>query len=130
MLTAQGALADEVPKIQPPSYPLEPGKKSEEPINPKTYVEGAKDAPIEKEAMIARVKHAPDEWINDLQIGWFLPSVSADYNGLPGAGATHLSSTKSLALQSRMDLRMPSLPISFVLQAAFANGGMQGKAAN
>ena len=130
MLTATGVFADEVPKIQPPSFPLEPGKKSEEPINTKTYVEGAKDAPVEKEAMIARIKREPDEWIDDFQIGWFLPSVSADYNGLPGAGATHLSSTKSLALQSRLDLRMPSFPVSFVLQAAFANGGMQGKAAN
>jgi hypothetical protein len=131
MAVASGSAAyadDEArPALMAPSFPSEPDKKPAEPVNPKTYVEGPREAPTDTSYVeIPRVRHGTDEWGSNLQLGWFYASQTQDYSFSPGESA-HVVGSTGLNLGVRYDLHFPSIPLSLVLRGSFTTGTVEAR---
>jgi hypothetical protein len=120
--------ADE-PRIKAPRFPLEPGKKPEQPINPKSYVEGADEPPLSdaERAEIPRLARDEGKWWTLLQIGWFYGSVSSTHaftspRAIPTFGSLRRTNHNLLNLAARYEARLPRLPVSLALDGAASYG--------
>jgi hypothetical protein len=101
------------PRLFSPKFPLEPGKKPEQPIRPETYVAGAAAPPVAATAAddlpMAR-KGRGTRWQNSLQLGWFMANQSAKHQFSASTFAdVRRTNSNALSLSGRLDLRPPSI---------------------
>ena len=116
------------PRIKAPTFPNEPDKKPDLPINPETYVEAKTEPPTVEETAIPKVGRDEQQWWNSFDLGWFYGSQTANHGfsttvvsplGMQTAKRTSVS---LLSIQGRVNARPPLGFFSLIAQASAASG--------
>lgn len=129
------AFAEEsVPRLKPPRFPLEPGRKAPKPAAPETYVEGPEAPPSEINTVVrAEETRVQTRWRTNLQLGWIYSSqVSHHEFSTPSGGLIPVrrDSGTPLSLGGLLSLRPPSSPVSFGVRASGSFGSAEAVASS
>lgn len=123
-----------VPRVRPPSFPLEPAKKPETRVDPKSYVEGATEAPEEPEELIPRYA-SESEWNNFFELGWSFAGRTGKKMFRTALGKSEVARSQTsnpLSFSGKLETRPPWwwMPVTVRVKATTTTGQAEVTPAN